>query len=220
MARKTFKTGFGAADPPASRQRPHGTSHTSWRTNLAAPGEPETWCGRRVSNPHDLRHGNLNPARLPVPPRPQVRYVRETATSAGRTRRRMRPREHRTADPEALRHGNAPSRKRPIGDARSGTRTIEVRPHAHGCARMDRVAAYIMTARACSNKMAPSCLLLQLPGGASARAGDLPASLWPASAGPAKAEIAAPGAQMNGGKPLALFSATYEGPRTLPGDAA
>src|SRR5262249_39042792 len=31
----------------------------------------ETWCGRRDLNPHALRHGNLNPARLPVPPRPQ-----------------------------------------------------------------------------------------------------------------------------------------------------
>src|SRR5262249_16705319 len=29
------------------------------------------WCGRRDSNPHDFRHGNLNPARLPIPPRPQ-----------------------------------------------------------------------------------------------------------------------------------------------------
>src|SRR5262249_60927582 len=29
------------------------------------------WCGRRDLNPHDSRHGNLNPARLPVPPRPQ-----------------------------------------------------------------------------------------------------------------------------------------------------
>src|SRR6185312_1327975 len=32
---------------------------------------PRAWCGRRDSNPHDFRHGNLNPARLPVPPRPQ-----------------------------------------------------------------------------------------------------------------------------------------------------
>ncbi len=30
------------------------------------------WCGRRDSNPHDLRHGNLNPARLPIPPRPRA----------------------------------------------------------------------------------------------------------------------------------------------------
>src|SRR6202167_6767238 len=30
------------------------------------------WCGRRGSNPHDFRHGNLNPARLPIPPRPRT----------------------------------------------------------------------------------------------------------------------------------------------------
>ena len=28
------------------------------------------WCGRRDSNPHNFRHWNLNPARLPIPPRP------------------------------------------------------------------------------------------------------------------------------------------------------
>src|SRR5256714_9656194 len=28
------------------------------------------WCGRRDLTPHDFRHWNLNPARLPVPPRP------------------------------------------------------------------------------------------------------------------------------------------------------
>src|SRR5512142_521561 len=30
-----------------------------------------SWCGRRDLNPHDFRHWNLNPARLPVPPRPR-----------------------------------------------------------------------------------------------------------------------------------------------------
>jgi hypothetical protein len=30
------------------------------------------WCGRRDSNPHNFRHWNLNPARLPVPPRPLI----------------------------------------------------------------------------------------------------------------------------------------------------
>jgi hypothetical protein len=30
----------------------------------------KVWCGRRDSNPHDFHHRNLNPARLPVPPRP------------------------------------------------------------------------------------------------------------------------------------------------------
>src|SRR5262245_5827891 len=32
------------------------------------------WCGRRDSNPHDLRHWNLNPARLPIPPRPPATF--------------------------------------------------------------------------------------------------------------------------------------------------
>jgi hypothetical protein len=30
------------------------------------------WCGRRDSNPHSLRRWNLNPVRLPIPPRPHV----------------------------------------------------------------------------------------------------------------------------------------------------
>ena len=40
------------------------------------------WCGRRDLNPHDFRHGNLNPARLPVPPRPRRRQP--TCAAAGR----------------------------------------------------------------------------------------------------------------------------------------
>ena len=31
------------------------------------------WCGRRDSNPHIFRYWNLNPARLPIPPRPRGR---------------------------------------------------------------------------------------------------------------------------------------------------
>ena len=31
------------------------------------------WCARRESNPHVFRHWNLNPARLPVPPRARGR---------------------------------------------------------------------------------------------------------------------------------------------------
>lgn len=30
------------------------------------------WCERGESNPHELPHWNLNPARLPVPPLSQV----------------------------------------------------------------------------------------------------------------------------------------------------
>src|SRR5262249_44025020 len=40
------------------------------------------WWGRRDLNPHDFRHGNLNPARLPVPPRPRRRQP--TCAAAGR----------------------------------------------------------------------------------------------------------------------------------------
>ena len=32
----------------------------------------QQWCGRRDLNPHDFRHWYLKPARLPIPPRPQV----------------------------------------------------------------------------------------------------------------------------------------------------
>ena len=32
------------------------------------------WCGRRDLNSYALRHWNLNPARLPIPPRPQAYY--------------------------------------------------------------------------------------------------------------------------------------------------
>jgi hypothetical protein len=35
-------------------------------------GTLSRWCGRRDSNPHNFRHWNLNPARLPIPPRPLI----------------------------------------------------------------------------------------------------------------------------------------------------
>ena len=41
------------------------------RRPLLGKNIPPCWCGRRGSNPHDFRHGNLNPARLPIPPRPR-----------------------------------------------------------------------------------------------------------------------------------------------------
>ena len=66
----------------------HGRiTSTSLNATLGNDGSPESafalvramqrcrrpWCGRRGSNPHDFRHWNLNPARLPVPPRPRGR---------------------------------------------------------------------------------------------------------------------------------------------------
>ena len=63
----TFAEGFGylhALLPQIRRQN----SDFSPRAERPAHS-PECWCGRRDSNPHGLRHRNLNPARLPVPPR-------------------------------------------------------------------------------------------------------------------------------------------------------
>jgi hypothetical protein len=44
------------------------------------------WCGRRDSNPHNFRHWNLNPARLPIPPRPPPcgTYQRRLDISSGK----------------------------------------------------------------------------------------------------------------------------------------
>ena len=38
--------------------------------NPGRRGRPNRWCGRKGSNLHGLPHWNLNPARLPIPPRP------------------------------------------------------------------------------------------------------------------------------------------------------
>src|SRR5450755_1249879 len=48
----------GSDDPNRSSSNPHANAVSAW-------------CGRRDSNPHDFRHWNLNPARLPIPPRPR-----------------------------------------------------------------------------------------------------------------------------------------------------
>ena len=52
----------GSADPYP--QRGH------WPSSILQANAESAWCGRRDSNPHNFRHWNLNPARLPVPPRP------------------------------------------------------------------------------------------------------------------------------------------------------
>src|SRR4029077_9060618 len=36
------------------------------------PARSAPWCGRGDSNPHDLHRWNLNPVRLPIPPRPPL----------------------------------------------------------------------------------------------------------------------------------------------------
>ncbi len=61
--------------------RSPGARHTPCRHVSGAHGRQD-WCGRRDSNPHDLRRWNLNPVRLPVPPRPPT----VAAPPAGRQR--------------------------------------------------------------------------------------------------------------------------------------
>jgi hypothetical protein len=36
------------------------------------PASLPRWCGRRDLNPHDFHRWNLNPVRLPIPPRPPL----------------------------------------------------------------------------------------------------------------------------------------------------
>ena len=46
----------------------NGGIKTRCLTNLAIP---QYWCGRRDLNSHAVKHWNLNPACLPIPPLPQ-----------------------------------------------------------------------------------------------------------------------------------------------------
>ena len=50
----------------------NGGIKTRCLTNLAIP---QYWCGRRDLNSHAVKHWNLNPARLPVPPRSRWPYL-------------------------------------------------------------------------------------------------------------------------------------------------
>src|SRR5689334_12694993 len=51
------------------------TSHLPFAPHTRRLESREGWCGRRDLNPHDFRHWNLNPARLPVPPRPRLSWA-------------------------------------------------------------------------------------------------------------------------------------------------
>src|ERR1700677_808258 len=78
-----------APDPPPPRVRIVLVSPSRWRIACNAP----QWCGRRDSNPHDFGHRNLNPARLPVPPRPRsALLVCEEAVGTGRALYQLAPR--------------------------------------------------------------------------------------------------------------------------------
>src|SRR5207245_748683 len=66
---------FGAR-PDGLRQwfgEPKSRSGTG-SPDIVGQTRESAWCGRRDSNPHNFRHWNLNPARLPVPPRPREKH--------------------------------------------------------------------------------------------------------------------------------------------------
>jgi hypothetical protein len=45
---------------------------------------PIGWCGRGDLNPHDFHRWNLNPVRLPIPPRPLLGdFIRALARANG-----------------------------------------------------------------------------------------------------------------------------------------
>src|SRR6476646_3059105 len=68
-ARQNLRRWFGEPNP--SRETyPLGDRFLQYRHANAV----SAWCGRRDSNPHNFRHWNLNPARLPVPPRPREKH--------------------------------------------------------------------------------------------------------------------------------------------------
>ena len=57
---------------------------------VKSPGQAAAgWCGRRDSNPHVFRHWNLNPARLPVPPRPHPGRERPAIAGTFRSARQQ-----------------------------------------------------------------------------------------------------------------------------------
>src|SRR6266567_1680033 len=60
---------FRLAEPKHARMARLRAFGASSRQPCPAP-RARGWCGRRDLNPHDFHHRNLNPARLPVPPRP------------------------------------------------------------------------------------------------------------------------------------------------------
>ncbi len=111
-----------------------GCEEGSGRRPAARPGgNLPKWCGRRDSNPHDVSHWNLNPARLPIPPRPPVSQpanpdgasyqrprrdaakkwgVNAAAPETPKPRRRRAPKRERHRGRRQERRGGPPRRER------------------------------------------------------------------------------------------------------------
>ncbi len=130
MARKTFKTGFGPADPSASRQRPHGASRALRRTNLRG--------GRRTGNV--VRAEGFEPPRL-ASREPKSRASTSSATPASPLRPRDCYVRRARAPPGAQsrapdgRPRSTPSRKRSITETPNRRRAIRDAHHRGSTAR-------------------------------------------------------------------------------------
>src|SRR4249919_3520281 len=72
--------------PPADKPNA-GNSLSSRRLDHLArsPLAEAAWCERRDSNPHALRHWNLNPGRLPIPPLSRGSHSRPTDCRQSKT---------------------------------------------------------------------------------------------------------------------------------------
>ena len=78
LARTTRSVFLGRGRPPEVRSVPiplQVPSPLQSKTTESQGLCHFTWCGRRDLNPHESLHWNLKPARLPIPPRPHIKFV-------------------------------------------------------------------------------------------------------------------------------------------------
>ncbi len=67
---------------PGTSAAPSPALADAFSPEVCAEGSAPTWCERGDSNPHALRHWNLNPGRLPIPPLSRRRALWRRAVAA------------------------------------------------------------------------------------------------------------------------------------------
>ena len=86
LALQPFGAGFGhlhGARPLSLRQTHRRTANPTVINIASLQNSSAPWCGRGDLNPHDLHRWNLNPVRLPIPPRPQRHLPKRPTAPAG-----------------------------------------------------------------------------------------------------------------------------------------
>ena len=96
----------GGRPPPCPRQ-------LNWRRGRWCC---EDWCERGDSNPHALRHWNLNPGRLPIPPLSRSAHLNPARTGAGNGNARPNPGVPRTGGPPRMSQGAGEPQVRAPGE--------------------------------------------------------------------------------------------------------